>query len=79
MKLEPEILDKIEQEIKGTVQGIRKILSSPLSERCLLLLIQDAAPLVKGRAIGIPAIRTVLEGIENLERVHIKPKKEVKK
>lgn len=73
-KIDPEILNIIEQEIKGTVQGVRKLLSSGLNRRTIVLLIQDAAPMVNRKKLGTTEIKAVLEGMESLERVHIKKK-----
>lgn len=69
-KIDPEILTKIEEEIKGTVQGIRKLLSSNLKRRTICLLIKDAIP--QARSLGLTDIEAVLTAMESLEVVHLK-------
>lgn len=71
-KLDPEILAKIEEEIKGTVIGIRKLLSSNLNRRTVCLLISEAMP-AKIR-LSISTIESVLEAMEALEVIHLKKK-----
>lgn len=55
-------------------QGVRKLRSGRLTDRALLLLIQDAAPSIQHKPISQREIKAVLEGIDSLERTFLKKK-----
>lgn len=55
--------------------GVKKLLSTRLNRRALLLLIQDATPAVGRKKIGIKEIDAVLEGMELLEATFLLKKK----
>lgn len=60
----------IAQSIVDISKGMKNLLSGPLSERALLVLIQDAAG---GKStVSLQTIRTVLAGISSLERLYTK-------
>lgn len=58
--------------------GVKRLRSGRLNEKALLLLIQHASPLTKGRPGRSPSrlstreIKLVLDGIEGLGRAYIK-------
>ena len=54
--------------IKEIADGMRKIRAGKLNERALLVLLHDAT------GIRIPAIREVLEGLENLDKRYLNTK-----
>ena len=64
------------ESILAISQGVKKLRAGRLTDRALLLLIQDAAPNVGGKfgttKISMKEIRAVFEGIESLERAFIK-------
>lgn len=65
------------ESIVAISEGIRKLRGGRLTDRALLLLIQDAAPSVGHRPpkpVSQREIKAVLEGIEGLERLFIKKK-----
>lgn len=69
----------IAADIKAISEGIRKLRSGPLNDAALVLLIQNAAPMVGGKynraRVGVQEIRAVLMGIEDLERTYLKGKR----
>ena len=69
--------------IKAIADGVRKLRNGRLNDRALFLLIQDAAPSTGGKYnrshIGIPAIKAVLEGIDNLESAFLRKPSSVNK
>lgn len=75
----PVPVEVMAEAIIAISTGIKKLLAGPLNERCLLLLIQNAAPSIKGRFDSAPItqkqIKAVLEGIGQLEREYLKAKK----
>lgn len=75
----PMPVEIMAESIRGISEGIRKLRAGPLNEKTLLLLIQHAAPNVGGKykngIISQKDIAAVLEGIESLERIYLKPKK----
>ncbi len=62
------------ESIVAISEGIKKLRAGRLTDRALLLLIQDAAPSIRNKPISQREIKAVLEGIENLERAFIKKK-----
>lgn len=58
--------------IRDIAVGVRALRKGPntLTDRALFLLIKDAAP----NNISLGAIRDVFTGIENLERMYVRPK-----
>jgi hypothetical protein len=55
-------------------RGVRQLRSGRLTDRALLLLIQDAALSIQHKPISQREIKAVLEGIDNLERMFLKKK-----
>jgi hypothetical protein len=62
------------ESIVAISAGIKKLRSGRLTDRALLLLIQDAAPSLRHKPISQREIKAVLEGIDGLERAFIKKK-----
>lgn len=60
--------------IVAIAAGFKKLRAGRLTDRALLLLIQDAAPSIAHKPISQREIKAVLEGIENLERTFLKKK-----
>jgi hypothetical protein len=60
------------QSIADISAGMKKLKASKLNDKALVLLIQDASKVSK------TDINSVLEALENLERIYLKPKKEQK-
>jgi hypothetical protein len=56
--------------IVAIAAGIKKLRAGRLNDRALYLLIQHAAP----GAIAIREIKSVIEGMESLERVYLRKK-----
>lgn len=56
--------------------GIKKLMSGPLNEYALVLLIQNAAPSVGGKWNKAPLtqrdVKAVLQGLQSLEATYIK-------
>lgn len=76
----PVPIEVMAESVRAISQGVKKLLAGPLSDKAIVLLIQNAAPSVgryPTRKIGTVEVRAVLEGIESLERVYLKPKKKV--
>jgi hypothetical protein len=74
----PVAVEVLAESIKAIAEGVRKLRAGPLNERALFLLIQHAAPTIgkyNSQKIGISDIRAVIEGMESLESVYLKPKK----
>ena len=80
----PAVVKQTEKEVPTEVladsviaisDGIKKLRNGRLTDRALLLLIQDAAPSNRmGKPISQREIKAVLEGIESLERLYVKKK-----
>lgn len=75
----PVPVEVLAESIVAISQGVKKLLAGPIKEETLLLLIQDAAPRVKGplgRSDGVTKkeIKAVLDGIVSLEATHLKRK-----
>jgi hypothetical protein len=69
------------ESIKSISDGIKKLRSGRLNETALLLLIKHAAPTVKTgkytrEHVTPKQVRAVLEGMEQLEREYLKPRKQ---
>lgn len=76
----PSAADIIAEEIETLSEGMKKLLNSKLSERAIILLIQDACPLLYGRSpIGRTQIREVLHAAANLKEYFVKKKKDLDK
>lgn len=73
----PVPVEVLAESIKAISDGVKKLRSGPLNDKCLVLLIQHAAPSLSGynNRVGACHIRAVLEGIESLEKTYLKPKK----
>lgn len=67
-------IEVLAESIKAISSGIKKLLSGPLNEKALILLIQNAAPKFGPpyRKLGAAEIKATLDGIESLERVYLK-------
>lgn len=59
------------QSIVDLAAGIRKIMSGRLTEKALLLLIQNACP----GEVAMKDIKAVFAGLDELEKLYIKPKR----
>ena len=73
----PVPVEVLAASIQALSEGIRKLRSGPLNDRCLYLLIQHAAPSYgsyPAKKVGIADIKAVLEGIESLEATYLKKK-----
>jgi hypothetical protein len=70
----PVPIEILAQQIGAIADGIKKLRSGPIKDDTLVLLIQNACPSVKGSYSKptITEIRSVLDGIENLRRAHLK-------
>lgn len=74
----PVAVEVLAESIKTIAEGVRKLRTGPLNEKALVLLIQHAAPSFGNyppKKVSVSEIRAVLEGMESLERVYLKPKK----
>lgn len=61
--------------IVAIAAGVKKLRSGRLADRTLYMLIADAAPWIKGRpmrSVGVKDVKAVLDGIEALEKTHLK-------
>lgn len=74
----PVTIEIIATSIKAIADGVRKLRQGPLNDRAIYLLIQNASPKVGGRygnqQVGMTEIRSVLEGMESLDRQYLKAK-----
>lgn len=68
-------------EIQRISAAVRKLRAGKLNDDTLVLLIQNAAPKVKGsgrgawngpKVLSAKAVRAVLEGLDNLATAHLK-------
>jgi hypothetical protein len=63
--------------IVAIAEGVRKLRSGRLQDRTLCMLIADAAPgygAYPRKTVSLRDVKAVLDGIEALERTHLKPK-----
>lgn len=68
---EPEVPTEIMADaIVAICQGVRKLRLGRLNDKALLLLIQNATP----GNVPQRAIKAVLDGIDNLERMYLRKK-----
>lgn len=58
--------------IKQISDGMKKLRTGRLTDRALLLLIQNAAPTVGNKPISMKTIAAVIHGIEGLEAAYLK-------
>lgn len=73
----PIPVEVIAESIKQIAAALRKMRESPLNDRAIELLIQNAAPCGRsGQKIPITDVRAVLQGIDDLARTYLKQKKE---
>lgn len=72
----PVPVEVLATSIKAISDGMKKLLSGPLNEKALVLLIQHACPSTRkyGPRPGTSEIKSVLAGIESLERTYLKAK-----
>jgi hypothetical protein len=75
-RLRGEPLDKIADEIVMISNAVRKIRATGLTERTMLLLIQDA---IGGRSVSTKTIKAVLDGIIGLSEHHLRHDEEKSK
>jgi hypothetical protein len=82
IKQDPDLAvptEVIATAIESIAEGVRKLRSGRLTDDALVLLITNASPAYGGKynksKVGSLAVRAVLEGMENLEREYLKPKK----
>ena len=76
-RLSGESLEEIADEIVMISNAIRKLRATRLTEDTLLLLMQNAIgqnQKTKWRPVPIKTIKSVLDGIDNLQEKHLKPK-----
>lgn len=59
-------IDQLRAEVEAISEAVRR-LRVGISEEALLVLIQHAAPHVKGRRVTQQTIRAVLDGVEGLD------------
>lgn len=74
----PVPVEVLAESIVTISQGVTTLLSGPLKESALILLIQHAAPKVgkyPAKQVSQADVRAVLEGIKSLEREYLKPRK----
>lgn len=75
---DPQPIEVIAGAIKAIADGMRAMRSTRLNDRALVLLVQDAAPAYGARhnkkKVSASEVRSVLAGIEALEREYLKPK-----
>jgi hypothetical protein len=62
--------ETIAQQIDAISAGIKSLRGGRLTDRALFLLIQDAAPTVKGKSLTIQQIKAVLDGLEHLRMLY---------
>lgn len=67
-------VEVIAQAVLSISQGIKKLRTGPLNDYALVLLIQHACPPVKHKPISQKEVKTVLAGLEALERTYLKKK-----
>jgi hypothetical protein len=71
----PVPVEVLAESIKAIAQGVRKLREGPLNDRCLILLIQHAAPKINYQAPSVVVVRSVLDGIDALETEYLRKKK----
>ncbi len=74
----PIPVEVLAQSIANISTGVKKILDGPLNRKAVILLIQYAAPTHRGQKLAAREIEAVLDGIQDLERTFLKPKKPAK-
>lgn len=57
------------REIESICAGVRRLCAGRMNDRALLLLIQHSSK------VSAKSLRAVIDGIENLERLYLRPKK----
>lgn len=66
----PIPVEVMAESIKAISEGIKKLRSSRLNDKCLLLLIQHATPLTPRPSMT--EIRAILDGIESIEHEYLR-------
>lgn len=61
--------------IVAMAEGVKKLRAGPIKDRTLCLLIADASPSYGKGSVNMREVKAVLDGIEALERTHLKSKK----
>jgi len=75
---QPEPTAVIAEAILAISEGVKRLRASRLNDRALVLLIQHACPSVgkfNQKPVSAKEVRSVLDGIESLEREYLKPRK----
>lgn len=74
MEEQETTIDILADSIKSISDGMKKLRSGRLNQKALVLLIQHASPAPNrdGKRIGSLEIKSVLEGIESLEKTYLK-------
>lgn len=75
-RMKGETIAEIADEIVAISAAIKRLMATRLTDATLLLLIQDAMPRVRKNTKKMPTaeIQRVLQGIYDLELMHLKPK-----
>ena len=73
-------VEVLADSIKAISEGIKKLRSGRLNDKALILLIVNAAPSYGGtysnrKHVSAVQVKTVLDGMEQLEHEYLKPKK----
>lgn len=72
----PVPVEVLAESIKTIAQGIRRLREGPLNDRCLFLLIQQAAPTnARYKKLSVGDIKSVFEGIDSLEAEYLRKRK----
>lgn len=72
-KIYADAFQHLEDEIQSISMGIKQLLhETKFTEEALYLLIQNACPLVNGKRPTLAHVKSVFEGLENLEDFYLK-------
>ncbi len=66
------VVNTIADELESIAAGMHALRCGRLNDRALLLLIQDAAPGVKGKKVSVAYIKAVLQGLNELRVAFVK-------
>lgn len=70
-------MEVLADAVVAITEGVKKLLSSRVTDRTLYMLIADAAPQYgkyPKSSVGVREVKAVLEGITQLEARHLKKK-----
>jgi len=62
----------IAEQLTAISSGMQQLRRSRLSSRALYLLIQDAAPTVKGKKLTVQQIKSVIDGMDQLRALYVR-------